>query len=160
MCVRRTLQDRLNPPIYGWHNVECPNFIAQEQIVRRTTAAKYEAGTQNLVGLVGLLAAIQLLLELGVGNIARELLRKRAWLVPALQGKGYTVVHADAAPENASGITSFYRPGQDLTAAHQKLLEAGVITSLRADRSGQKYIRVSPHFYNTDAELRRVLELL
>ena len=37
---------------------------------------------------------------------------------------------------------------------------AGVITSLRADRAGQKYIRLSPHFYNTDDELRRVLELI
>jgi selenocysteine lyase/cysteine desulfurase len=28
------------------------------------------------------------------------------------------------------------------------------------DRKGQKYIRLSPHFYNTDAELQRVVELL
>jgi selenocysteine lyase/cysteine desulfurase len=31
---------------------------------------------------------------------------------------------------------------------------------LRADRTGQKYIRLSPHFYNTDAELERVLDLV
>ena len=42
----------------------------------------------------------------------------------------------------------------------QKLTEAKIVTSLRADRSGQKYIRLSPHFYNTDAELQRVLELM
>jgi hypothetical protein len=35
-----------------------------------------------------------------------------------------------------------------------------VITSLRADRAGRHYIRLSPHFYNTDAELDRCLELL
>jgi selenocysteine lyase/cysteine desulfurase len=28
------------------------------------------------------------------------------------------------------------------------------------DRQRQKYIRLSPHFYNTDAELQRVLDLL
>jgi selenocysteine lyase/cysteine desulfurase len=43
---------------------------------------------------------------------------------------------------------------------HQKLLDANVITSLRTDRKGQKYIRLSPHFYNTDDELRRVIGLL
>jgi selenocysteine lyase/cysteine desulfurase len=43
---------------------------------------------------------------------------------------------------------------------HKKLAEAGVIASLRSDRKGQNYIRLSPHFYNTDAELQRVLELL
>ena len=158
--VRRELQEKLNPPIYGWHNVRNPNFVAQEQIVFRSGAAKYEAGTHNLIGLVGLIAAMELALEIGVENIAAELLRKRAWLVPALQAKGFTVLNADAKPENAGGIVSFFQPGKDLAALHKKLAEAGVVTSLRADRKGQNYIRLSPHFYNTDAELRRALELV
>ncbi len=158
--VRRALQEHLNPPIYGWHNVRCPDFVAQEQIVLRQGAAKYEAGTHNLVGLVGLVAGMELLLEIGVEAIAQELLRKRGWLVPALQAKGYTVVNADAAPGNASGIVSFCHPAKDLTALHQQLLEAKIVTSLRADRTGRKYIRLSPHFYNTDQELRTVLEKL
>jgi cysteine desulfurase/selenocysteine lyase len=160
MVVRSNLQDRFNPPVYGWHNVRCPDFIAQEQIVLRTGAARYEAGTHNLLGLVGLVTGIDLLLEVGVENVARELLRKRSWLVPALLAKGYTVLHADAPPENSSGLTSFYQPGVDLTALHQKLLDAKIVTSLRVDRKGQKYIRLSPHFYNTDQELQRVLDLL
>lgn len=160
MYVRASQQDQLNPPIYGWHNVRCPDFVAQEQIVRRAGAARYEAGTQNLLGLVGLIAGIELILELGVENIAAELLRKRAWLVPALQSKGYTVLQGEARPENSSGITSFYQPGQDLAQLHQKLLAANIVTSLRVDRTGQRYIRLSPHFYNTDAELNRMLELL
>jgi selenocysteine lyase/cysteine desulfurase len=160
MYVRRTLQDALNPPIYGWHNVKCPDFIAQEQVVFRAGGPKYEAGTQNLLGLVGFVAAVELILELGVENIGRELLRKRAWLVPALQAKGYTVLHANAPPENSSGITSFHRPGLDLSSLHQKLLDNQIITSLRADRAGRKYIRLSPHCYNTDEELQRVVDLL
>ncbi|HWX19035.1 MAG TPA: aminotransferase class V-fold PLP-dependent enzyme [Candidatus Binatia bacterium] len=160
MYVRGPVQEQLNPTVYGWHNVRCPDFVAQEQIVFRSGAHKYEAGTHNLLGLVGLVTAMELLLELGVENIAHELLRKRAWLVPALQAKGYTVLHSDAPPENSSGITSFFQPGKDLAALHQKLLDARIITSLRLARSGQKYIRLSPHFYNTDAELQRVLELI
>jgi len=160
MYVRGSVQVMINPPIYGWNNVRCPNYVAQEQIVLRTGAQKYEAGTYNLLGIVGLVTAMELLLELGVENIARELLRKRALLVPALQGKGFTVLQADAPAENASGIVSFCRPGSDLADLHQKLTDAGVVTSLRADRTGQKYIRLSPHFYNTDAELERMLELV
>jgi selenocysteine lyase/cysteine desulfurase len=160
MYVRDSIQERLNPPIYGWHNVRSPDFVAQEQIVLRSGASRYEAGTFNLVGLVGLVTGMQLILEIGIENIARELLRKRSWLVPALQAKGYTVLNADAPPENNSGITSFHQPGKDLSALHQKLLDANVFTSLRTDRQGQKYIRLSPHFYNTDAELHRVLELI
>ena len=158
--VRRDLQEKLNPPIYGWHNVKNPNFVAQEQIVFRGGAAKYEAGTHNLIGLVGLIAAMELALEIGIENIAAELLRKRAWLVPALQTKGFTVLNADPKPENAGGIISFFQPGKDLAALHKKLAAAGVVTSLRADRKGQNYIRLSPHFYNTDAELHRMADLL
>jgi selenocysteine lyase/cysteine desulfurase len=160
MVVKKHVQPLLNPPIYGWHNVRCPNYVAQEQIAYRSGAKKYEAGTQNLLGLVGLNEAMTMLLELGVDNIARELLRKRAWLVPALRAKGYSVLNAEAALENASGIVTFFKAGVELPVLHQKLLEANIVTSLRLDRKGQKYIRLSPHYYNTDAELHRVLELL
>lgn len=160
MYVRQPLQDRLHPGAYGWNNVRCPNFVAQEEISFRTGPARFEPGTYNLLGLVGLKAAMELLLEIGVGNIAAELLRKRAWLLPALQGKGCAVLNADAPVANASGIVTFQLPGQDMAAVHGKLMEAGIVTSLRTDRAGQHYIRLSPHFYNTDAELQRVVELL
>ncbi len=160
LYVRRELQEKLNPPLYGWHNVRSPNFVAQEQIVFRSGAVKYEAGTQNLLGLVGLIASMELALEIGVANIAAELLRKRAWLVPALSAKGFTVLNAEVKPENAGGIVSIFQPGQDLAALTQKLSDAGIVASLRTDRKGQNYLRLSPHFYNTDAELQRVLELL
>src|SRR5207248_6782846 len=83
LYVRKGLQERLNPRVFGWHNVRCPNYIAQEEMVFRPDARRYEAGTQNLLGLVGLHASLELLLELGIENIAAELLRKRALLVPA-----------------------------------------------------------------------------
>src|SRR6267142_3844064 len=142
MYVRRSVQERLTPPIYGWNNVRCPNYVAQEQIVFRNGSQKYEAGTHNFLGLVGLVAAMELISELGVENIARELLRKRGWLVPALQAKGYTVVQADVSPEAGSCISSFFRPGSDPTALHQKLTDGNIVTSPRADRTGQKYIRL------------------
>ena len=47
-----------------------------------------------------------------------------------------------------------------MAACHQRLQQAHIVTSLRADRQGQRYLRLSPHFYNTDAELHRVLEQL
>jgi selenocysteine lyase/cysteine desulfurase len=158
--VRRELQEKLTPPIYGWHNVKNPNFVAQEKIEFRNDARKFEAGTQNLIGLVGLIAAMELTLEIGVENIAAELIRKRAWLIAELQKKGFMVLNAEAKAENTSGIISFYQAGKNLAALHQKVSEAGVIASLRVDRRGQNYIRFSPHFYNTDAELQYTLELL
>ncbi len=160
LYVRRSLQERLNPPIYGWHNVRCPDYVAQEQIVFRRGAQKFEAGTHSLMGVVGMLASMELVLELGLENISSELLRKRDRLIPALQAKGCVILNADAPRENASAIISFSLPGKDVAQVHQKLSEANIVTSLRVERSGQAYIRLSPHFYNTDAELDRVLDLL
>ena len=131
MYVRQSVQAHLNPPIYGWNNVRCPGYVAQEEIVFRSGSQKYEAGTHNLLGIVGLVAALEMLLELGIDNISRELLRKRNFLVPALKGKGYTVLQPDVPPETGSCIVSIFKPGTDLTALHQKLADANIQTSLR-----------------------------
>jgi cysteine desulfurase / selenocysteine lyase len=158
--VRKSLQERLHPTVFGWHNVRCPNYVAQEEMVFRADARRYEAGSQNLLGLVGLNAAMELVLEIGIENIAAELLRKRALLVPALKNKGYSVLNAEAPLANASGIVTFYRDGVDMAPLYEKLEAADIITSLRSDRAGRKYLRLSPHFYNTDAELGRLLEMV
>jgi len=158
--VRKSLQERLHPTVFGWHNVRCPNYVAQEEMVFRADARRYEAGSQNLLGLVGLNAAMELVLEIGIENIAAELLRKRALLVPALRNKGYSVLNAEEPLANASGIVTFYRDGVDMAPLYEKLEAADIITSLRSNRAGRKYLRLSPHFYNTDAELGRLLEML
>lgn len=160
LYVRKSLQEKLKPSVLGWHNVRCANYIAQEHIVHPPDSRRFEAGSANLIGLAGLQAGMELLLEIGVENIATELLRKRALLVPALQEKGYAVLGGSAPVEHASGIVTFYKPDEDMPVLHTRLTEARIITSLRANRAGQRYIRLSPHFYNTDAELNNLLDML
>ena len=80
--------------------------------------------------------------------------------MPALQAKGYTVLNADAETGKCRRHHLHFSPGKDLAPLHQKLADAGVIASLRVDRKGQNYLRLSPHYYNTDAELQRMVELL
>ena len=160
LYVRSSRLDTLHPVTYGWHNVHCPNFVAQEKITFRLDARRYEAGSHSLLSLAGLSAALELILEIGLDAISQELLRKRAWLIPALQAKGWQILHADAPDAHASAILSLHRPDADIPALHQRLADANIVTSLRADRTGQRYLRLSPHFYTTDAELHRTLELL
>ncbi|MCX8157174.1 MAG: aminotransferase class V-fold PLP-dependent enzyme [Verrucomicrobiae bacterium] len=160
LYVRRECQGLLRPIVFGWHNVRCPDFIAQEKMEFRPDARRYEVGTVNLAGIVGLNAALGLLLELGVENIAAELLRKRAWLVPELLRAGWQVLHADASEVNAGGILTLSRDDTNLAEWHARLAREGFVTSLRADRSRRQYLRLSPHFYNTDTELQRLVEIL
>ena len=160
LYVKREMQDRLKPVVQGWHNLSCPDFIAQETLDYKPDARRYEAGTANLLGIVGHHASLQLLDALGLAKIAADLLAKRRWLVPELLAKGCDVLHADLPEANASGIVAFSKPGEDMAALQARLGQAGVTVSLRVMRDGSKLIRLSPHFYNTPAELYRLLEAL
>ncbi|MGH8024637.1 MAG: aminotransferase class V-fold PLP-dependent enzyme [Limisphaerales bacterium] len=158
--ARGGLQETLNPSVWGWHNILSPNFVAQEKIEFQKDARKFEAGTHNLLGVSGLIAALELVLEVGVENIATDLVRKRQWLAPELEKRGFTVLNPTPAPENQSGIIAFFAANRDMPSLHKKFHDAGIVASPRVDRSGQNYIRISPHFYNTDDELRKVLGVL
>jgi cysteine desulfurase/selenocysteine lyase len=154
--VRRELQDRLAPQAFGWNNVRCPNYVAQETMNLRSDARRYEAGSFNILGIAGLNAALGLLLEVGIDHIAADLIAKRMWLVEALQAKGFEVLN----PEAQSGITSCWREGEEMKELGDKLAAKNIIASVRTDRSGRAFLRFSPHFYNSNLELERVVELL
>jgi selenocysteine lyase/cysteine desulfurase len=106
----------------------------------------------------GMKAGIEMLLEVGIDNISAELARKRRWLLPSLQDKGYTVLYANAPAENQGGIATFFKPGANMAEIHANLESVNITTSLRTDRTGQKYLRLSPHFYNTDEELQKLID--
>jgi selenocysteine lyase/cysteine desulfurase len=122
----------------------------------RTDARRYEAGSFNILGIAGLNAALGLLLKTGIETIATDLTAKRAWLVDALQAKGFEVRN----PNAKSPITSCHREGTEMKALGEKLAAENIIASVRSDRSGRDYLRFSPHFYNTPAELERAVALL
>ena len=156
--VRHELQDRLSPSAFGWNNVHCPDYVSQQKMVLRTDASRYEAGSFNILGIVGLNAALGLLLEVGIDNIAADLQSKREWLVSNLLEKDFEVLCPES--ENACGITSCWREGDDMKSLGDKLMAEGIVASVRGDRAGRDYLRFSPHFYNTQAELERVVDLI
>lgn len=158
--VRKELQNLLKPIVFGWHNVRCPGFIAQDNIVFQQDARRYECGTPPLALLAGLHSALELIAQLDVKNIAQAILHKRAILIKALIDKGYTVLHYNAPEKNSSGIISFTKDGTDMALLHKKLLENNIVTSLRMNRQVTRFIRLSPHFYNTEAEFERLLRFL
>ena len=51
-------------------------------------------------------------------------------------------------------------PDRDLGDCFEKLRANKVSASLRQNRAGKAFLRFSPHFYNTDAEVERVAQIL
>jgi selenocysteine lyase/cysteine desulfurase len=68
--------------------------------------------------------------------------------------KGYRPLAARTT-DSGSGIVSIRKEGVDSEEVVQRLSKHGVITSLRAG-----CIRASPHFYATDEDVDRFVELL
>jgi cysteine desulfurase/selenocysteine lyase len=157
--VRREVQDRLQPSLIGWNNVSCPGFIAQGAMQFPSHAGRYEAGTANLAGIVGLNAALELLAEVGAADIEARLLEFTDKVRAGMEGKGFRCI-GPVDPHRRSGILSFTRPGTDLDALHNRLSKQNIITSLRVTREGTRLLRLSPHFYNTEGELDRLLAAL
>ncbi|MCS1407662.1 MAG: Cysteine desulfurase SufS [Verrucomicrobia subdivision 3 bacterium] len=155
--VSEEWQDRLRPTGWGWNNLDCPGFVARDRLEFRPGARRYEAGTANLLGLVGLNTAVKLILDIGVSAIGAELNRKRAYLIEGARRAGYEPVVDEAAGAAWGGMLSITHPRRDIAGVFEILGKMKVRASLREVRSGQKYIRFSPHFYNTDAELDAAL---
>lgn len=158
LYVRQEVQDRMQPIVHGWNNVRCPEFVVQDQIKFRTDARRYEAGSQNLLSLAGLRAAFSLLEEIGVDSIASDLAQKRAWLCNALQERGCEVLFPQSPAANTGGITTFRNPREEAVSLQARLQTAGIVTSLRTQRGGRQWIRVSPHYYNTHQELEHLVD--
>src|ERR1700726_2033628 len=157
--VRRECFDLCRPTLLGSWNVKAPGFIAQEEIEFQPTAQRYEPGAMNVMGIFGMKAAIDLLLEIGIPRVAERILAIRARLVDGLQRIGFVVLGPADGP-NASGIVTVSRPGTDMEALFERLTVANIVCSSRQDRQGQHFIRFSPHFYNTLAEVDEVLRVI
>lgn len=160
LYVSKRCQNQLRPIVYGWNNVRCPDFVAQEEIEFKSGAHRYEAGSYSFVSLAGLKACLELMLDVGEEAISRELFRKRQWLSRALLDKGYDVLEPDLALNRAGGMLSFTSKTIDLKKKHVEMEERGIVISLRSDRQQRNYLRISPHFYNSDEEIERCLAML
>ena len=157
--VRRKRFDLLRPTLLGAANVISPSFITQDAFAFPQHAGRYEPGALNLVGIVGLHACLRLIAELGIEAIEHRVLSLAGWLVSRLQTKDYEILGPTSGPA-MTGIVSCRKPGADMEVIHARLGERGVVTSLRVTHQGEKVVRFSPHFYNTEAELERVVALL
>ncbi len=152
-CSRRA-RPHLRVVNLGWANVvESRDFLSYDTTLL-SNAQRFECGTLNTVGIHGLKAGLELLHRVGIERIEARVLSLTDQLCAGLQEKGYRVVSSRASGEK-SGIVVFHHSRIDTEAIYRKLCEARVVCAIRGGR-----IRLSPHFYNTEEEVDRVLEII
>jgi cysteine desulfurase/selenocysteine lyase len=158
--VRKELFDVCRPTLLGAWNIKAPDFVAQNEIEFVEGAQRYEPGVLNLPGVAGMKAAIDLLLEIGIEKVAERILSIRSRLIFGLIELGFAPLGATHPAAHFSGIITVSHPARDIASLFRRLAENRVICSHRQDRQGKQYLRFSPHFYNTEDEVDRVLEVL
>lgn len=85
--------ETVRPTLLGAWNVNSPRFLTQDHIEFVPTAQRYEPGVLNAAGVYGMKAALELLLGVGVGNVASRLLELESGVAlpasaPWFQGSG------------------------------------------------------------------------
>lgn len=147
-------RDELEVLESGWTNFDRKGRFIDCPVDLLPTARRFEAGSLPTIGIFGMRAAVDLLLEIGVETIRDSTLRVAAQLADALDAIGFRV----ATPRPiASGIVGATPPGNDpsLLKWHRHLEERGVVC---APREG--LLRFSPHFYNDAGDVERIVAAL
>lgn len=150
--VRLEVLPALRPTVVGWKSIKTPLDFDHLNFVLRDDAAKLEEGTQSFATILGLGAALALLEEVGVARIATHI---TDWLAEA--HKQCAAAGLDPGPDPAcrKGILTFNSPSGTADEFAVRAQKAGVMLSARRGR-----VRISPHFYSSEVELRALRTLL
>lgn len=153
--ARRDCVERLHPVGVGWNSVVGAWDFSTIDFRLKPHAGRWESGTLNMGGILGLGASLDLLMEAGIDAVGQRVLELTDRLCAGAEAVGWGVYSSRRETER-SGIVSLHVPtGNDPSAIVRALRRRGVVTNHRAGR-----LRVSPHAYNTPDEIDRLLDML
>lgn len=146
-------RDRLNVLEYGWTNVVRHGSYLDASTDLLSDARRFEAGTLNTNGIYGLHAALELIHEIGIAQIAKETVRLATLLADRLEGAGFRI--GSPRPIRSGIVGAVVDNPRELMRLHGALEKEGIVCAPR-----ERMLRFSPHYYNDDGEVERVVEVL
>jgi cysteine desulfurase/selenocysteine lyase len=152
--TRREHLDLLRPVGVGWHSVVHAHDFTRIELAVKDSADRYEGGSPNTPGLIGLGASLELLDQFGMPAIARRVIEITDLACERL-GQVGAVIRSNRREACKSGIVAFEMPGRDPQALRRKCLGRDVALSCRGG-----YLRISPHAYNDPSDIDRLIEAL
>ncbi len=153
MYVRPDLLPTLKPRITGWFAHERPFDFEVGEIVWRNDAYRMLNGTFGVASLYAIQAGVDIVTEVGVDNIREKSKRLTALLIELAQKADYTV-RTPLDPESRGGMV-VVDPPHAYEVSNELLAR-----NFQIDFRPKAGIRIAPHFYNTDDEVRMVMEAI
>jgi kynureninase len=152
LYVRPDLAERLEPAFVGWQGHARP-FAFEPELEYADGARRFLTGTPNVPALYAATAGYDVIEEVGVQRIRERSLRLTQLLIDLLDEAGLEVA-SPRDPERRGGTVLVTTP--DHAAVHKELTEREIICDFRPDAG----VRLGPHFFNTEDELRHTVEQL
>jgi len=152
LYVAPEVSRRLTPSLTGWQAHARP-FAFEPEMVYAEDAFRWLTGTPVIPALYAAREGPRIVKRAGIDRIRAKSMRQTARLIELADARGYRVT-APRDPERRGGTVAFDVPnGLEVS---EKLLANDVLVDYRPNAG----IRVAPHFYTTDAELERVVEMI
>lgn len=149
--IRKDKIDHLHPIGVGWNSVKSAWNFSTIDFELKQTASRWEGGTQNFAGITALGASIELLLNVGIDRVYERVVHLTDYLCERANRVGLQVF-SDRSEKARSGIVSLIPAEENPKAKVKKCLNEKIVISLRSGR-----FRISPHCYNTEEEIDRLL---
>jgi cysteine desulfurase/selenocysteine lyase len=164
---RKELLERMPPAAGGGEMID---VVTQDRVTYREPPARFEAGTPNVAGAIGLSAGLDYLEHLGWDEIASH--ERKLYDHAAEQARGRfgdrLQVYGPTSPNERQGLQSFALQGvhphdvASLLDADGVAVRAGhhCCQPLMARLNVPALTRSSPYIYNTEAEIDRLYDAL
>jgi len=150
LYVRPDLIDELEPTLVGWQAHARP-FGFEPELEYAEGVARFLTGTPNVPALYAATAGYDAIEEIGVGRIRENSVRQTTLLIDLLEKAGFEV-GSPRDPARRGGTVTVLVP--EFEAVHKELGERGILCDFRPDIG----LRLGPHFFNTDDELRHTVQ--
>ena len=149
LYVRPDLAERLEPTFVGWQGHARP-FAFEPELEYAPGVRRFLTGTPNVPALYAATAGYDVIEAVGVPRIRERSLALTTLLIELLDDAGFEVT-SPREPARRGGTVLVRTP--DDAGVHRELGERGIICDFRPGAG----IRLGPHFYNTEAELRHTV---
>ncbi len=157
LYVRPDLAERLEPTLVGWQGHARP-FAFEPELEYAAGARRFLTGTPNVPALYAATAGYDVIEEVGVERIRARSLVLTQLLIDLCDEAGLEI--GSPREEARRGGTVLVRT-PDHAGVHRELGERGIICDFRPDGpEGPGGIRLGPHFFNTEDELRHTVSEL